>query len=110
MFANVPWLREIDPEPALEMNTSDAEPRSIGDGELVRVYNDRGEVRLRVKVHPGIRQGVVNVCQGWSPGDYVTGTHQALTHDTITPVHQAIYEANASLYDVRVEVEKVKGV
>lgn len=110
MFANVPWLREIDPEPALEMNTSDAEPRSIGDGELVRVYNDRGEVRLRVKVHPGIRQGVVNVCQGWSPGDYVTGTHQALTHDTINPVHQAIYEANASLYDVRVEVEKVKGV
>lgn len=108
MFANVAWLREMDHEPALEMNSADANPRSIMDGDLIRVYNDRGEVRLRAKVHQGIRPGVVNICQGWSPGDYFTGTHQALTHDTINPVQQAIYEPNASLYDVRVEVEKVK--
>jgi len=43
-----------------------------------------------------------------SPRDYFAGTHQALTHDTINPVQQAIYEPNASLYDVRVEVDKIE--
>jgi len=43
-----------------------------------------------------------------SPRDYFAGTHQALAHDTINPAQQAIYEPNASLYDVRVEVEKIE--
>jgi len=107
-FANVAWLREMDPEPALEMSPADAKPRAIKDGDLVRAYNDRGEVRLRARVHQGMRPGVINISQGWSPGDYVAGTHQALTHETINAVHQAIYEPNASLYDVLVDVEAVK--
>jgi len=107
MFANVPWLRELDPEPTLEMNSADAQARGIQDGDLVRVFNDRGEVKLRVRLHQGVRAGLVNICQGWSPGDYVEGTHQALTHETINPAQQAIYEPNSALYDVLVEVEPV---
>ncbi len=107
-FANVAWLRELDPEPVAEVCSIDAKPRGIKDGDLVRVFNDRGEVRLKARVHQGVRPGAVNICQGWSPGDYVSGTHQALTHETINPVHQAIYEPNASLYDVLVDVQPVK--
>ena len=107
MFANVPWLRELDPEPTLEMNSADAQARGIQDGDLVRVFNDRGEVKLKVKLHQGVGAGLVNICQGWSPGDYVEGSHQALTHETINPAQQAIYEPNSALYDVLVEVEPV---
>jgi len=108
MFANVSWIRELDPEPVLSINPVDAAPRGIHDGNLVRAFNDRGEVQLKARVHQGIRPGLVNLSQGWSPGDYFKGTHQALTHETINPAQAAIYEPNSAFYDTLVEVELVK--
>jgi molybdopterin-containing oxidoreductase family molybdopterin binding subunit len=108
MFANIPWLRELAPEPKLDVNPVDAKARRIQDGDLVRVFNDRGEVKLRARVHSGVRQGLVSTSQGWAPRDYVSGTHQALTHATINLAQQAAFEPNASYHDVLVEVEPVK--
>jgi molybdopterin-containing oxidoreductase family molybdopterin binding subunit len=108
MFANVSWIRALDPEPVLSINPVDAAPRGIHDGNLVRAFNDRGEVQLKARVHQGIRPGLVNLSQGWSPGDYFKGTHQALTHETINPAQAAIYEPNSAFYDTLVEVELVK--
>ena len=110
MFANVAWVRELDPEPMLEMNSADAQLRGIQDGDLVDVFNDRGNVKLRAKVHQGIRPGLVSVCQGWSPDHYVEGSHQALTHDTINPAQQVVLEPNAAFYDTLVQVKKVEEV
>ena len=36
----------INPEPFVEINKRDAEIRRIKDGDLVKVYNDRGEVKV----------------------------------------------------------------
>ena len=108
MFANIPWIRELDSEPVLNMNPVDAGPRGIEDGDLIRVFNDRGQVTVSARVHQGIRPGTVNIYQGWSPGDYVEGTHQALTHHTLNPAQAAIYEPNAAFYDTLVQVELVK--
>lgn len=103
-FANVPWARELDPEPVLNMNPADAAARGIRDGDIVEVFNDRGRMKLKARVNIGVRPGLVNITQGWSPWDYREGTHQALTHEIINPAQQAVYEPNAALYDVRVEV------
>ncbi|NQT48420.1 MAG: molybdopterin-dependent oxidoreductase [Chloroflexi bacterium] len=107
-FANVPWARELDPEPALDMHPVDAQPRGIEDGDLVRVFNNRGEVKLKARLHQGVMPGLVNIFQGWSPWDYVEGTHQALTHEIINPAQQAVYEPNSAFYDILVEVERVE--
>lgn len=107
MFANVSWIREIDDGPVLEINPSDAEVRGIADGDTVRVFNDRGEVTLQVWINPGIRPGSVNIDQGWSPEYFIKGTHQAMTHETINPAQQAIYQPNIAQYDTLVEVELV---
>lgn len=104
-FANVPWARELDPEPVLNMNPADATARGIRDGDIAEVFNDRGRMKLKVRGNAGICPGLVNVTQGWSPWDYREGTHQALTHEIINPAQQAVYEPNAALYDVRVEVK-----
>jgi molybdopterin-containing oxidoreductase family molybdopterin binding subunit len=109
-FANIPWLRELDPEPILEMNPADAQARGIQARDLVRVFNDRGEVKLRVKLNRGVRAGVVKLEEGWWPSDYVEGTHQALTHETINPAQQAVFEPNFACHDVLVEVEPVREV
>lgn len=107
-FANLPWLSELDPKPVLEINPIDAEPRGIEDGDVVCVFNDRGNAKLEAKVHRGIRPGTVNTLQGWWPEHFIEGSHQELTHAVINPAQEVIYEPNSALYDVLVEVEKTK--
>jgi anaerobic selenocysteine-containing dehydrogenase len=107
MFANESWLRELDPEPVLEMNPADAKQRGIKNGDMVRAFNDRGSVKLKVKIHQGIRAGVVNINQGWLHNQYAAGTHQALTHGVINPAQAAVFEPNSALYDNLVEVMRV---
>jgi anaerobic selenocysteine-containing dehydrogenase len=106
MFANVTWLRELDPEPMVEMNPMDAGKRRIQDGDMVVVFNGRGKVRVKAKLHQGIRPGVVNINEGWWNRDYVEGSHQALTHSVINPAQAAAFEPNMALYDNLVEVSK----
>ncbi len=108
-FGNIGWLRELDPRPVLEISPADAGPREITDGDPVRVYNDRGEARLRARLTQGIRPGSVNICQGWSPSDFDGGTYQALTHAAINPAQMEIGEPNAALNDTAVQVEKAGG-
>jgi len=108
VYTNVAWLRDLDPEPVLEMNPADAEARGIRDGDIVRAFNDRGKMKLKARVHQGIRPGTVNTNQGWWPEHYLEGSHQDLTHAYINPAQQVIYEPNAALYDVAVEVEKAQ--
>jgi anaerobic selenocysteine-containing dehydrogenase len=107
-FANISWLRELDPEPVLEMNPVDAEKRGIRDTDIVVVFNDRGRVKLKAKIHEGIRPGVVNIPQGWEPSNYIEGSHQALTHDVINQVQQSVFVPNPAYSDNLVEVQKAK--
>jgi molybdopterin-containing oxidoreductase family molybdopterin binding subunit len=108
MFANISWIRELDKEPVVEMNPADAQARGIRDGDLVRVFNDRGEVSIKAIVHQGVRPGLANIYQGWWPEHYVAGTHQALTDNVINPAQEAIYEPNAALFDTLVQIEQIK--
>ncbi len=46
------------------VNPVDAAAREINDGDLLKVWNDRGEVRVTAKVTPRIMPGVVAMGQG----------------------------------------------
>jgi molybdopterin-containing oxidoreductase family molybdopterin binding subunit len=107
-LANVQRLRDLEPEPLLQMNPADAEPRGVNDGDIVRAFNDRGNMKLKVNVNEAIRPGTVNVNQGWWPDDFIEGTHQELTHSAVNPAQELIFEPNSAYYDVLVEVEKAR--
>lgn len=64
-FVNVKSLRDIEGEPLLEIHASDAAPRGIGDGQMVRVFNTRGEYRCKARVSERARPGVVNGLGIW---------------------------------------------
>ena len=64
-FVNVKSLRDIEGEPLLEMHASDAEPRGIADGDIVRVFNDRGTHECVARVSERARAGVVNGLGVW---------------------------------------------
>jgi trimethylamine-N-oxide reductase (cytochrome c) len=50
-------------EPCL-MNPADAAARNIKDGDVVRLFNDRGQILVGVKVTDDARPGVVRVYEG----------------------------------------------
>jgi anaerobic dimethyl sulfoxide reductase subunit A len=62
-FDNVDYLREAHTQ-ALWINTLDAQKRGIKNGDLIKVYNDRGEVHLPAFVTNRIRPGVTAMPQG----------------------------------------------
>lgn len=64
-FVNVKSLRDIEGEPLLEMHAGDAAARGIADGQLVRVFNDRGEYRCKAQISARARPGVVNGLGIW---------------------------------------------
>ena len=72
----------------IEVNEIDAETRSLSDGVMVRVFNDRGSCLAVVKISEDIMQGVVNIPTGaWldpsTAGDIscVHGNPNVLTND-----------------------------
>ncbi|WP_300649895.1 molybdopterin oxidoreductase family protein [Hydrogenophaga sp.] len=64
-FVNVQSLRDIEGEPLLEIHADDAALRGIESGQMVRVFNDRGEYRCKAKVSTRARPGVVNGLGIW---------------------------------------------
>lgn len=72
-FANIANSINEEKVPTLEMNTSDAEARGISSGDMVRVFNGRGECTLWASVGNDVKEGVaVNKGIWWnnlSPGN-----------------------------------------
>ena len=64
-YANLPRHLRAEPEPRLDVHPDDAEARGIADGDPVRVFNNRGAIRLRARVADRVRPGVVAVPFGW---------------------------------------------
>ncbi|MDO8567344.1 MAG: molybdopterin-dependent oxidoreductase [Dehalococcoidales bacterium] len=88
-FDNVPWLIELYPQ-AMQISSADAAARGIKDGDLVRIFNDRGEMRIPARVTERIMPGVVDVPEGawYNPdnnGVDFGGCTNVLTSDRVSP-------------------------
>jgi biotin/methionine sulfoxide reductase len=75
------------------MHPDDAEPRGIGDGDIIRLFNERGACLAAVMLTDGIRPGVVQLPTGawYDPADpeqdtslCVHGNPNVLTRDVGT--------------------------
>ncbi len=89
IYDNVDWLEESQPQ-RMFINPIDAAARGLEDGDEARVFNARGELRIRVRITRRIMPGVVDIPQGawWSPGpDGVDrrGNINVLTSERPTP-------------------------
>jgi anaerobic selenocysteine-containing dehydrogenase len=84
------------------MHPDDAGPRSVADGDMVRVFNDRGSVQMPARIGDRIRPGVVSMPSGWwaslSPGG---SSANALTPDGLSDLggggdfHDALVQVQA---------------
>jgi anaerobic selenocysteine-containing dehydrogenase len=60
-----PWLREIRPDPIVEIHPRTAEKHGIKEGDWVYIASPRGRVKERAKLNPGIDPRVVVAEHGW---------------------------------------------
>ncbi len=100
-FVNVKSLRDIEGEPLLEMHQDDAAPRGITSGGVVRVFNQRGSYRCKVKVCERARPGVVNGLGIWWRKFGLDGRNvNQLTSQRLTDMGRG-----PTFYDCLVQVE-----
>lgn len=103
-FVNLQSLRDIETEPVLEMHPEDAQIRRIQDGDVVRVYNQRGTYHCKARLNNRARPGVVNGLGIWWRKLGLNGTNvNELTSQNLTDIGRG-----PVFYDCCVEVAVVK--
>ncbi|MCK5379201.1 MAG: molybdopterin-dependent oxidoreductase [Acidobacteria bacterium] len=100
-FGNLEMVGAGAPEPRLVISPADALPRGIREADEVRVFNDRGELRLPVTLDFGLRAGCVVCFNGYwhsegagvnvlSKGRETDMAHGAAFHDTLVEVERCL--------------------
>ena len=87
----------------LDMHPHDAAIRRLTDGAMVRVWNDLGEVHLRLRVTEDVRPGVIASLKG----AWLRTTDNAQTVSALVPTHYADLCDGACFNDTRVEVDRL---
>ena len=88
------------PDVKLLMSPDDAAARGLVDDDLVRVFNDLGEVHCTLTVAPSIRPGTISLPKGlWRRSTHNNATGTALVPDTLTDLG-----GGACFNDARVQV------
>ncbi|MEX2162113.1 MAG: molybdopterin-dependent oxidoreductase [Anaerolineales bacterium] len=97
-YQQMAWIREIFPQPWVDIHEEDATERGIEAGDMVEVLNDRGTIKLKARVHQGIRKGVVSVQNGWWLD--TGGNASVLSNDSHTKISFG-HTLNSTLVEVR---------
>jgi anaerobic selenocysteine-containing dehydrogenase len=91
------------PDVKLVMHPDDADARGLADNDLVRVFNELGEVHCGLAVAPSIRPGTVSLPKGvWRRSTRNNTTGTALVPDTLTDLG-----GGACFNDARVQVSSL---
>jgi anaerobic selenocysteine-containing dehydrogenase len=61
----VPWLREIVPDPVIEINPQTAKEYGIVDGEWIIAENNHGRAKFKAQITPTAHPKIVSVGHGW---------------------------------------------
>ena len=99
-FANLPSFLHAEKEPFLLIHPDDAETRSIVEGDIVRIFNDRGTFTAKARVTDKAREGVVVAPSVW----WRKLTKDQKNANEVTSQKLTDLGAAATFYDVLVEV------
>ncbi|WP_323121570.1 molybdopterin-containing oxidoreductase family protein [Burkholderia alba] len=102
-FVNVSSLRATEGEPHLDIHPEDAARRGIIEGDIVKIFNDRGVLRAKARVTDRAREGLVVGLSIWWKKLAPDGCNaNQVTSQALTDLGRA-----ATFYDCLVEVERI---
>ncbi|MET0857618.1 MAG: molybdopterin dinucleotide binding domain-containing protein, partial [Telluria sp.] len=105
-FVNDKSLRGAEGEPHLEIHHGDSAHRGILDGDMVRIFNDRGSFVARARVTPKARAGLVVGLSVWWKKLASDGKNaNEVTGQRLTDMGRG-----PTFYDTLVQVEKAAAV
>ncbi|MFP4024139.1 MAG: molybdopterin-dependent oxidoreductase [Thiohalospira sp.] len=99
-FGNLKCIKVIDPEPYATINLGDAQRKEIQESDWIRVFNERGEITIKVKIDASLRPGNIVIVNGYwhqegaCPNILSKGRETDMGHGT-------------AFHDNRVDYEKV---
>ncbi|RLD67972.1 MAG: hypothetical protein DRI95_03935 [Bacteroidetes bacterium] len=64
-FNNLKIIKLFSPQPIVNMHPDDAESRNISEGDMVKIFNDRGSVHVKARLDYGIKKSCVVLTNGW---------------------------------------------
>ena len=97
-FTETPTAKVREKRPTALMNPEDVAGLGLSDGELVRLGNQRGEIRLHLRASAALPRGLV-VCEGvWPPSAFLDGrgVNVLIGDDSVAPF------GGAAFHDARV--------
>ncbi|HSG82876.1 MAG TPA: molybdopterin-dependent oxidoreductase [Gemmatimonadota bacterium] len=100
-FNNLRMIKQFGDRPVAQMHPDDARNRSIRDGDRVRVFNERGEIRVEAQLDNGIKQGCVCVTNGW-------WINEGGTVNFLSAARETDMGFGAAFHENRVDVQAVK--
>lgn len=103
-YWEVPWLASMEQEPIGYINPIDAEARGIGQGDHIRVFNDRGQVVLKAVLSEGIQPGSMDIPKGNQRFQNILGGYNELSTDMYNPIN-----VQQMWFDTLVEAERYEG-
>jgi anaerobic selenocysteine-containing dehydrogenase len=102
-FVNVKSLRSAEGEPHLDIHPADSTARGIADGDMVRIYNDRGSFVAKARVTDKARSGLVVGLSVWWKKLATDGKNaNEVTSQQLSDMGRA-----PTFYDTLVQVERV---
>ena len=103
-FSNLPALRDKAGPQRVLLHRDDAAPRDLDDGDVARVFNDRGEYLAAVEISDRVPPGIVGGAKGHWPKLNPGGASIAAT----VMEKDADMGHGAVFHDNRVEVERAR--
>jgi len=103
-FASLPWHREKQGGLLVHVHPDDAGERGLGDGDAIRIFNDRGAFLGQTLVDDAARPGVAFVYKSHWPKFLEGGTNANAT----TPERDADMRGAPTFHDNRVQIEALR--
>ena len=97
----LPTLAAHNAAPQLWISSADAAARQVCNGDVIRIYNERGEFQAKAQVTDNVQPGVVWMRDGWVGLNRLTSGDAVLTGDALSLFPFSVGQAN---YGARVEV------
>jgi anaerobic selenocysteine-containing dehydrogenase len=105
VFGNMPEMRKRAGPRRVTLNTEDAQARGIAEGDIARIYNDRGSFEAEIVVNDVVQPGVAASTKGYWPK--LIGKEANL--NMTVAERDSDMGGGAVFHDNRVEIERLRG-